>query len=213
MDSKELILDRYEKIQKVVENYPSAICIAVSKRQEQEKIQVLVEVGHKDFGENYLQEWESKKENFSKSIRWHFIGQTQSRKVKPMVESGIYSIHSLGSESSLSKWNALPNKSVGPSFLQVNLEGETQKGGVSYDLAKKLKGEGKLESIQGLMTIPPFGLDKEILRAHFKKMRHLCDELKLPELSMGMSSDWQMALEEGSTCVRVGTGIFGKRLS
>ncbi len=213
MDSKELILDRYEKIQKVVENYPSAICIAVSKRQEQEKIQVLVEAGHKDFGENYLQEWESKKESFPESIRWHFIGQTQSKKVKPMVESGIYSIHSLGSESSLSKWNALPKKTDGPSFLQVNLEGEVQKGGVDYELAKKLKAEGKLDSIKGLMTIPPFGLEKEVLRAHFRKMRQLCDELELSELSMGMSSDWQMALEEGATCVRVGTGIFGSRLS
>ena len=135
---KEEILEKYHHIMRVLESFSEAKLVAVSKRQELEKIEILYEAGHRDFGENYLQEWESKKENFNSDIRWHFIGQVQSRKVKPMLEGGIYSIHSLGSESSLKKWVAAENKTEGPTFIQVNLEGEVQKGGVDEDTFKKV---------------------------------------------------------------------------
>lgn len=211
MDSKQEVLDRYQQIQSVCKTYPNSCCIAVSKRQDDEKIQWLFEAGHRDFGESYFQEWESKKIRLPKEINWHFVGQIQSRKVKPLCEHGIASIHSLGSESSLKKWMALEKRPQGPNFLQLNLEAEKQKGGLPEEDLKRLEQEGVLETLQGFMTIPPKALSELELANHFKKMRQLCDQYHLLYLSMGMSSDWELALKEGATHVRIGTGLFGQR--
>lgn len=211
MDSKQEILERYQQIRSICDTYPNACCVAVSKRQRDEKIQWLYEAGHRDFGESYFQEWETKQKNLPSDIRWHFVGQIQSRKVKPLCEQGIYSIHSLGSESSLKKWMPVSPKPKGPNFLQLNLEGEEQKGGLSEDRLGALKQQGVLETVQGFMTIPPKALSELELATHFKKMRQLCDQYQLPYLSMGMSSDWELALKEGATHIRIGTGLFGQR--
>ena len=212
-EEKKSILSSYSDILKTLENFPKARLIAVSKRQNRARLSLLVEAGHRDFGENYLQEWLDKKESFPETIRWHFIGQVQSRKVATLHHSGVDSVHGFGSESSLRKLDSLPASLPGNAFLQINLLHEEQKGGVSEDDARRLHEEGKLSRISGLMCIPPFDLSSSELRAYFKKMRELKEELGFAELSMGMSSDWQLALDEGATLIRVGTGIFGSRLS
>jgi len=211
MDFKEQLLQRYFEIKTYCSTFSGVNCIAVSKHQSNQKIDWLYEAGHRDFGESYLQEWEQKKDLLSKDIRWHFIGQVQSRKIKPLCEKGIYAIHSIGSESSLEKWFKVESKPAGPCFLQINLEGEEQKGGVDIETARRLYGEGALAGLSGLMTIPPHEFEGDRLRQHFKKMRKLVDEFKLKELSMGMSADWKMAVEEGATFVRIGSGLFGER--
>ena len=211
MDSKQEVLERYQTIKTTCDSYKDTCCIAVSKRQENEKINWLYEAGHRDFGESYFQEWEVKKQELPDDIKWHFVGQIQSRKVKPLCELGIQSIHSIGSSSSIKKWMSLEHKPGGPNFLQLNLEAEEQKGGVSKDELDLLEQEGVLETFQGFMTIPPKVLSEIELAEHFKKMRQLCDQYNLKYLSMGMSSDWELALKEGATHVRIGTGLFGKR--
>jgi pyridoxal phosphate enzyme (YggS family) len=211
MDSKQEVLERYHQIKSVCNTFAGSCCIAVSKRQQDEKINWIYEAGHRDFGESYFQEWEAKKQRLPNEIRWHFVGQIQSRKVKPLCEQGIFSIHSLGSDSSLKKWLAVEEKPNGPNFLQLNLEKEEQKGGMPIESLKQLEQEGVFEALNGLMTIPPKSLSEAELQRHFKKMRQICDELNLKYLSMGMSSDWNLALKEGATHVRIGTALFGER--
>lgn len=209
-DKKELEL-RYRKISSVLENYPRANLVAVSKRQPVEKVAFLAALGHKDFGENYLQEWEGKVGQLPTQCRWHFIGQCQSRKVKSMVSGGIFGIHSIGSESSLKRVLPLVNELDGPVFLQVNLAEEAQKGGLNRDDLGRLMQLHDLSLFAGLMTIPPSSFSRGELTSHFREMRKLNTELGFDQLSMGMSSDWELALDEGATHIRVGSALFGAR--
>lgn len=210
-EEKTGILQRYEKITKVLDAYPDARLIAVSKKQPNERIEVLVEAGHLDFGENYLQEWQAKKVQFPNSIRWHFVGQVQSRKVKTLIEEGAYCIHSIGSDSSLTKLNKLSVGPEGGALLQMNLASEEQKGGVSEKDLEDYAGQDMLGRINGLMCIPPHHLASSELVQHFKQMKLLQEKYQLKELSMGMSSDYEIALGEGATMIRVGTSLFGER--
>jgi len=205
------ILEQYHEINEVLRAYPNAKLVAVSKRQNNEKIKVLVDAGHLDFGENYFQEWQEKKEIFPNNLRWHFIGGLQSRKVASLVREKIACIHSLGSSSSISKYNAQTIKPELGAFIQVNMALEAQKSGVSVDELKKLRDEGQLGNIKGLMTMPPAGSSETELREQFSSLRKLAESCELKELSMGMSSDWKIALDEGATFIRMGSTIFGQR--
>jgi len=205
------ILEQYQIITGAMSAYPNAKLVAVSKRQNNEKIKVLVDAGHLDFGENYYQEWLEKKIVFPDNLRWHFIGGLQSRKVATLVKENIACIHSLGSHSSISKYNALETKPDLGAMIQVNIASEDQKSGVTIDELKKLCDEGGLEYIKGLMTMPPAGLEESELRKQFSTLRQLAENYKLKELSMGMSSDWKIALDEGATFIRLGSAIFGER--
>lgn len=188
--------------------------IAVSKTFKMSDIMPLIEHGHIHYGENKVQEaqlkWtEIKKKN--KNIKLHLIGKLQTNKVKVAVKLFDY-IHSLDSEklankiSNQQKEYNLRTKL----FIQVNIGDEDQKSGINkadvykfYEYCKELDLD-----ILGLMCIPPFNEDSS---DYFNEMRKICEKLQLQELSMGMSSDYLNAIDNGSTYVRVGSSIFGKR--
>lgn len=196
--------------------------ILVTKQVPVEAIMEAYQLGHRDFGENKVQEWLDKKEKLPKDIRWHLIGHLQTNKVKSVVgETEL--IHSVDSEKLAAAIDAEAKKKnlKVNCLIQVNTSGEQSKFGVSanelYHLAEFVSGCSHLV-IKGLMTIGPLTEDKEKLRSSFQKLRELRDEMKnqFPsihwnELSMGMSSDFEIAAEEGSTMVRVGTAVFGER--
>jgi pyridoxal phosphate enzyme (YggS family) len=195
--------------------------IAVSKKQSIEMIQELYRLGHRDFGENYVQELIEKAEELKRrgcsEIRWHFIGHLQTNKVKALMPY-VYAIHAVDSlrlASEISKrWMALGKGSKLSIFLEVNIDRESSKAGVSPDeavaLATQLNTLEGLE-LQGLMCIPAA---EENSRSRFIELRALeekCRPSTRGLLSMGMSSDFEVAIQEGATHVRVGTALFGER--
>ena len=209
LSSSASIIKAYGEVIKTLEKYPASL-VAVSKRQPIERVEVLVGEGHKDFGENYLQEWQDKKPLLPSDLRWHYVGQLQSRKLKELNRDGIHMIHSVGSSSAVGKIPALAP--LPPWLVQINLAGEDQKGGISeQEFHEMMTDQSRLPGLEGLMCIPPASLSGEGLRLHFRKMRELKEQYQLKELSMGMSSDWEMALDEGSTLVRLGSILFGER--
>ena len=188
--------------------------IAVSKTFKIEKILPLIDYGQIDFGENKVQEavekWTEIKKNNSK-IKLHMIGRLQSNKVKSAVQIFDY-IHSVDS-AKLAKKILDEQKKINKKikiFLQVNIGDEDQKSGISksdLDTLVSYCREVNLDLI-GLMCIPPLNLDPEI---YFEEMNKLNKNLGLKELSMGMSSDFLIAIKHSSTFIRVGSNIFGKR--
>ena len=187
--------------------------IAVSKTFKMDHIKHLLEYGHKDYGENKVQEANEKWHEIKKikKINLHLIGGLQSNKVKVAVKLFDY-IHSLDSIKLANKI-AVQEKELQKKiklFIQVNIGNEKQKSGVDkkelsefYDYCKKLD-----LNIIGLMCIPPFDESSE---KYFKEVQELNNKLKLKELSMGMSSDYINAIENGSTQIRIGSNIFGNR--
>ena len=188
--------------------------IAVSKTFKIDKILPLIECGHKDFGENKVQEavekWTEIK-NSNLEIKLHMIGKLQTNKVKFAVKLFDY-IHSVDSEK-LAKKIADEQHKVNKKikiFLQVNIGDENQKSGINKNEVSKLvsyRREIKLDLI-GLMCIPPLNTDPEV---HFEEMKKLNNALGFTELSMGMSSDYLIAAKHIATYVRVGSSIFGQR--
>lgn len=196
---------------------------AVSKTKPEEDILTLYDAGQRDFGENYIQELRKKHDDLPKDIRWHMIGHLQRNKVKYIAEY-IYMIHSVDSlelAQTIEKEAAKHDRII-PILIEVNIAGEDTKFGVSADEAEALIREISLlphVQVRGLMTSAPFVEDPEEDRIHFRNLAHLSvdiankniDNVTVDVLSMGMSNDYEVALEEGSTIVRVGTSIFGKR--
>jgi len=189
--------------------------IAVSKTFSEEKILPLIKSGHKDFGENKVQEavakWTSLKEKNS-DIKLHMIGKLQTNKVKEAVRIFDY-IHSLDSiklAEKISKEQKKIDKNL-KILIQINIGQEIQKSGIDVNDIKNLlnisMNDLKL-NITGLMCIPP---NDENVEKYFLRMKELKDELRLDDLSMGMSNDYLKAIEYGSTCVRIGSKIFGER--
>ncbi len=198
--------------------------VAVSKRKNANLILEAHNCGQVFFGENYLQEAIKKVSELPSSIKWHFIGNLQSNKVKKAVASFdvIETVDKLRLAQAIDKQVCSLNKNV--SFLiQVNIGDEIQKSGIAPE-----KAEGLLKEIiettslkaSGIMVIPPYSPQPEASRPFFIRAKKLTDELakkelffnnESVELSMGMSSDYIQAIEEGATIVRVGTAIFGKR--
>ncbi|MGB6223742.1 YggS family pyridoxal phosphate-dependent enzyme [Haloferula sp.] len=195
--------------------------LAVSKTFPASSVQEALNAGQLDFGESRQQEAAGKVEVLPKEIRWHFIGKLQRNKVrKVLADFGcLHSVDSLKLAAHIDRIAGEDDRHP-EVFLEVNLAGEENKGGflvdeIHRDLAKLAALENL--SIRGLMVIPPAVDEPEQARAWFVKARELRDELRqesgldLPDLSMGMSGDFEVAIEEGATIVRVGSAIFGGR--
>jgi pyridoxal phosphate enzyme (YggS family) len=185
--------------------------VAVSKTQPIEAVIEAFAAGQDAFGENYAQELHEKADALPEA-EWHFIGALQTNKVKIVVGHSalIHTCDRLSLAKEVSK-RALAKNLVQRVLLEVNVGREPQKGGVLPEqLDELIAAVRELEALrcEGLMCIPPAGQDP---RPHFRALRELRDRLGLRELSMGMSADYLVAIEEGSTIVRIGTAIFGER--
>ena len=197
--------------------------IAVSKTKPVSMIQEAIAEGIVDFGENKPQELRDKYDELPKDLRWHMIGNLQRNKVKYVVGRAVM-IHSVGSlklAEAIEKEAAAKNI-VMPCLVEVNVAGEESKGGIALqDTEEFVRRIAEFEHIhmKGFMTIAPFVEDAELNRVHFRALRNLAvdigrkniDNIMVNELSMGMTGDFEVAVEEGATLVRVGTGIFGER--
>ena len=197
--------------------------IAVSKTKPVSMIEELLPAGMRDFGENKVQELCEKYEELPKDIRWHLIGHLQRNKVKQVVGKAclIHSVDYLRLAQAISA-EAVKRGCTVPVLIEVNVAGEESKFGVAPEETEGLIREiAKLPaiSVKGLMTIAPFVEDPEENRSHFAKLKKLnvdikrksIDNVSMNVLSMGMTGDYEVAIEEGATMVRVGTGIFGER--
>ena len=197
--------------------------IAVSKTKPYTAIEEALPSGVLDYGENKVQELTEKYEILPKDIRWHMIGHLQRNKVKYLVGK-VELIHSVDSlrlanqiETEFAKKNEIANI-----LIEVNMANEESKFGITSETTEQLVREiSKLEHvrIKGLMTIAPYTDNPETNREYFRNMKKLSvdiaekniDNVSMNVLSMGMTGDYQVAIEEGATMVRVGTGIFGER--
>lgn len=197
----------------------SVTLVAVSKTQPHTAVIEAFDAGQILFGENRVQEAQSKIPLCPSAARWHLIGHLQSNKAR-IAASGLFQmIHSVDSEKliqALDEYSAVPL----PILIQVNVSGEGSKEGCAPAEAAALihaANQCRQVEVHGLMTIPPLTLDPQKARGHFANLRQLRDRLQqetgtpLPELSMGMSHDLEIAIEEGATFVRVGRDIFGSR--
>jgi PLP dependent protein len=197
--------------------------VAVSKTVPVARLQEAVAAGQHLFGENYLQEAQPKMAALGAAARWHFVGHLQTKKAKGVVGlfELIHSVDRLKLAQALDQ-AAAKRGLVQDILLQVNLAGEASKSGAApEDVADLLREIGKLPHLQvtGLMTMPPWFDDPERVRPYFRALRELRNRLEelylsesgLPELSMGMTGDFEVAVEEGATLVRVGTAVFGER--
>jgi pyridoxal phosphate enzyme (YggS family) len=191
--------------------------IAVTKRVDAEKVREAARLGMRDFGENYVQEARQKVEAVGPGPAWHMIGHVQANKVKYIPRLFDY-VHTVD------RWELLEaldgyGKALDLLF-EVNLSGEPQKHGTTKDgLWSMLDRVRTLHWVRpvGLMTVPAFGEDPEEARPSFRTLREMLNDvnkefgLEMTELSMGMSGDFEVALEEGATMIRVGTALFGER--
>lgn len=197
--------------------------IAVSKTKPVEMLQTIYDAGSRDFGENKVQEMCDKIEQLSTDIRWHMIGHLQTNKVKYIVGrvSLIHSVDSLHLAQEIEKQAAKLDVIV-PILIEVNIAEEESKFGIHKEETISLVREVATLPhirIQGLMTIAPYVENPEDNRACFRGIKQLSvdiareniDNVSMDCLSMGMTGDYEVAIEEGATMVRVGTGIFGER--
>jgi pyridoxal phosphate enzyme (YggS family) len=200
--------------------------MAVSKTVSPESIREACAAGQRLFGENRVQEFISKIGPLSGlELTWHFIGHLQSNKAAKAVElfDAVDSIDSLRLAERLSAAAEQQSRTL-PVLIELNLGGEESKAGVPPDspaLEQILQAAGRLGHIQiiGLMTVPPYSDNPEDARPYFRRLRQIGNAIaarnlphvRMDQLSMGMSHDFEVAIEEGSTCVRLGTAIFGRR--
>lgn len=198
--------------------------IAVSKTKPVDMIQAAYDAGARDFGENKAQELAEKYEQLPKDIRWHMIGHLQTNKVKYIVDKVclIHSVDSLRLAKEISTQAEKKSVDRVDILIEVNIAGEDTKYGVTPeeapDLAAEIAALPRI-SIRGLMAIAPYVEDGEENREHFQKLKKLAvdildkkiDNINMEIFSMGMTGDYETAVEEGATMVRVGTGIFGER--
>jgi PLP dependent protein len=197
--------------------------VAVTKTVGPEGLKAAVAAGQRLFGENYVQEAKTKIAALGPGVAWHFIGHLQSNKARTAVELFhlIHSVDRLSLAQALEQAAARLGK-VQDILLQVNLAGEASKSGTAPENAEALLRDlGQLPHLKvlGLMTMPPWFDDPERVRPYFRELRLLRDRLRrlqlvagdLPDLSMGMTGDFEVAVREGATLVRIGTAIFGPR--
>ena len=199
----------------------SVTLLAVSKTHPPETIRAAADCGQLLFGENKIQEAKAKIPLCPGRCRWHFIGHLQSNKVRDAVElfEMIQSVDSLGLAQEINKRCEQVGKTM-PVLLEVNVAGEASKFGYQPEkLLAELKELNNLPRIEihGLMTVPPFVTEPDKARPHFRRLRELKDRAEavlgvpLPHMSMGMSGDFEVAIEEGATLVRIGMALFGPR--
>ena len=194
--------------------------VAVSKRKSAADVRAAAAAGCRDFGENYVQELAAKTAELSDlALSWHHIGPLQTNKVKALLACpGLTLVHSLDRRKLLEE---LEHRAAGmgrtvDALVQVNVSGEDTKSGCApEELPALLEARGTAVRIRGLMTMPPAVDDPERVRPYFKALAQLRDQhggaQRLPELSMGMTQDFEVAIEEGATLVRIGTALFGAR--
>lgn len=194
--------------------------VAVSKTVEVIRIQEAIEAGVSILGENYVQEAKKKIESIGRPVSWHFIGHLQSNKARVAVRlfDMVHSIDSLPLAEALNGKAEQEDRLI-KVMIEVNLSREATKFGTDeervFNLARGIQNLGRL-SLEGLMTMPPYFDSPEMSRPYYIALRELRDRsaregIPMKELSMGMSSDFEIAIEEGATYVRVGTAIFGPR--
>ncbi|MSS76885.1 YggS family pyridoxal phosphate-dependent enzyme [Anaerococcus sp. AGMB00486] len=217
------IKDNIKSIENDLKNY-DAMLLAVSKTHGIEKIKEAYDCGLRDFGENKVQELIGKIELLNKDINWHLIGHLQSNKVNKIVGK-VKLIHSIDSLKILDKVNSRA-KNLGivqDCLIQVNVSREATKFGIYIEEIENFINEAKnldFIHIKGLMTIAPDTENKELIRSCFRQLKKTFDKLSnlsynnidMIYLSMGMTNDYKIALEEGSNIVRIGSKIFGKRM-
>jgi len=226
---KQYLKDNYDSLIKDIKltcertgrDFDDLYLIAVSKTFPADDIVFVNELGQIHFGENKVQELKSKFDILKdRNINWHLIGHLQSNKVK-YISDFVYLIHSVDSLklAEVIDEHAIKYNRVIDILIQVNTSGEDQKSGVEPDEVKELCADvSKLGNvcIKGLMTIGMFTDDENIIRDNFKSLKTVYDELKLvystfQYLSMGMTSDYKIAIEEGANMLRIGSAIFGYR--
>ena len=198
--------------------------IAVTKTVESDKINKVIDLGTNNIGENKVQEIQRKYSEINTDVNWHLIGTLQTNKVKYIADK-IYMIHSLDRielAKEIDKQAKKHNRTIN-CLIQVKLSEEDTKHGTEIEdvmeLVKQIAKEYSNIKICGLMGMAPYFEDSENARPYFKKLRSIFDEIKsmnisgvnMQHLSMGMSNDYEIAIEEGATFVRVGTAIFGER--
>ena len=200
-----------------------AALVAVSKKKSIEEIKQVYAVGHKIFGENYVQEMKEKYDALPKDIQWHFIGHLQTNKVK-VIAPFVTLIQSVDSLKLLKKINkeGEKNKRIINCLLQIHIAQEETKFGFSFDEAEALWNSSELKtleniSINGVMGMASLTDDSGQVGKEFKMLKSFFNNLKsqisnLKSLSMGMTSDYKIALQEGSNMVRIGSAIFGGRI-
>jgi len=225
------VAENIEKIRKRVERAarhagrdPEGITIvAVTKTVDVERIQEAVSAGITLLGENRVQEAGDKIRRMGKSVQWHMIGHLQTNKAREAADlfDMVHSVDSLRAADALNEEAGKLGKPL-PVLVQVNISGEKSKSGVNAEetmtLIQSMAGMGNLK-VQGLMTLPPYDEDPEKFRWVFRRLREMRDRIhqtgipgvRMTHLSMGMSHDFETAVEEGATLIRIGTAIFGER--
>ncbi|MBQ9935941.1 MAG: YggS family pyridoxal phosphate-dependent enzyme [Lachnospiraceae bacterium] len=224
---KENLLSVKNKIEtackKAGRNVDEITLIAVSKTKPLSDIEELITYGTMEFGENKVQELVDKYENVSTPVNWHLIGHLQTNKVKYIVDKAclIHSVDSLKLAKEIEK-EAVKKNVIANILVQVNVANEDSKFGLEsgevFDLVESISKLSNIK-IKGLMTIAPFVENPEENRGYFRQLKQLSldikskniDNVDMSILSMGMTNDYEVAIEEGATMVRVGTGIFGER--
>ncbi len=226
-----MLQEQYEEVQKKIEaachrcgrDRSEVTLIAVSKTKPLEMLQEIYDLGERNFGENKVQELTGKYEAMPKDIHWHMIGHLQRNKVKYIIDKVelIHSVDSLRLAKTISE-EAEKHGCTAHILLEVNVAGEESKFGMTVEEAPGLAEEIALLPnirIDGLMSIAPFVEEPEENRPVFQKLKKLSVDIKakninnvtMAVLSMGMTNDYEIAIEEGATMVRVGTAIFGER--
>jgi len=216
-------MDIAENLKRIKNSLPSGVhLVAVSKTKSESEIMEAYEAGHRIFGENKIQEMVAKWENLPKDIQWHMIGHVQRNKVKYMAGfvSLVQGVDSLRLLREINK-RAAQNNRVIDCLLQVHIARESTKFGFDAEEIRNLLQDGTLSEldhvrIRGLMGMATFTEDMQQVRSEFRDLKSLYDEVSttlegVDTLSMGMSGDYTVAIEEGSTMVRIGSSIFGLR--
>jgi len=215
------VIDRIEKAAIRVGRDPKEIrLVAVCKTVEPARIKEAIQAGVSILGENYVQEAKKKIEEIGRPVAWHFIGHLQSNKAKYAVQL-FDMIHSLDSTALAEELNRRAEQAnrMFKVMIEINLSGEATKSGTDegriLNLARRILQLNYL-SLEGLMTMPPYFDSPEMGRPYYIRLRELREKMvregiPMKELSMGMSNDFEIAIEEGATYVRVGTAIFGPR--
>ena len=197
----------------------TVLLLPVTKGHSAENVEDAASLGLRIFAENKVQEAKAKIPQCSSRLQWHMIGHLQSNKARDAVQlfSCIQSIDSIALAEEVNKWSEKFSKRV-PILLEVNTAGEASKFGFSADnVPVELINQLPRLELQGLMTVAPYSPAPERVRPYFQRLRKLKDECsqklgaELPHLSMGMSGDFEVAIEEGATIVRIGTALFGPR--
>ena len=196
--SAEDVRARYARIRDAVGS--GVTIVAATKYVSVDEMAALVEAGVEVVGENRAQDLEAKHAVYGDAFRWHFIGHLQSRKAT-IVNRICELVHSLASESAARRLTI-------PALVEVNLSGEPTKSGVAPDALESLLA--LYPDVRGLMTMPPLASDPESSRPYFRRLRELARTHGLPELSIGTSQDYEVAVEEGATLVRLGSVLYGR---